>query len=261
MTAERYYFGQGRLYSRDSAMAGRKGWVWWGDVSALTFEPSLETVRHRESYSGNRATTRKFDFLSDCTIKGTLHQIDAAGLARLLNGTVTEIAGGAVVSEDLGTVVVGDVIRLDHPGISDLIVKDSATPTPATIYDAATPNGTFDVSTDFGGLECLSLPTAPAPTPPLLASYTYVPVRQLAFLNKIPDTLQLKYEGINLAEGGAPVIVEFYRVSTALLQTLSLITSGTDVAGTDFSLEALLDSSKPASGDLGQFGRLLEVTA
>ncbi len=41
---------------------------------------------------------------------------------------------------------------------------------------------------------------------------------------------------------------------------LGLVTPvGNDVAGTEFSMEALLDSSKPVSGTLGRFGRFIEV--
>lgn len=255
---EKYYFGQGRLLSRLVSTIGRGGWQWWGDVSALTWSPSAETIRHRESYGGQKGTVRKFDLLTECPINGTLHQLDTDGLAILLNGTVSTIPAGSVTGESLGTVAVGDEFRLDHVGISDLVITDSAG-TPAEIYDQATPNSTFDVLPEYGALTCLSLPSAPAPTMPLLAAYSYAESRQLAFLNAAPKTLQLRYEGVNLAEDGAPVVVEWYRVSSALLQQWALITSGTDVAGTEFSIEALIDSSKPASGAFGRFGRFIEV--
>ncbi len=259
-TVEKYYFGQGRLLSRPYGTAGRASWTWWGDVSALTFEPSSESVRHRESYSGQKASVRKFDFLSECAINGTLHQLDAAALARMLNGTVNTVAGASVVGESLGTVAVGDEIRLDYPGISNLVITDSNA-TPATIYSQATPTAHFDVVPEWGALSCLSLPTSPAPTMPLLAAYTHGGSRQVSFLTSTPGSLELRYEGYNLAENGEAVVVEFYKVSSSLLQQLALITDGTDVAGTDFSLEALLDGSKPASGALGRFGRMIEVGA
>jgi hypothetical protein len=256
---ETYYFGQGRLSSRLAGTTGPGGWHWWGDVSVLTWSPSVESVRHRESYSGQKGTVRKFDFMSECPISGTLHTLDRDALGILLNATAVDIPAGAVSAESLGTVAVGDEFRLDHVGVSDLIIVDSS-PTPAKIYDdtnAAT-HGTFDVAHDYGRISCLALPT-PAPVSPLKASYSYAAARQLAFLNKPPAVLQLRYEGINLAENGAPVMVEWYRVSSALLQSWALITSGTDVAGSEFSLESLIDSSKPAGGPLGQFGRMVEL--
>ncbi|UCM30546.1 hypothetical protein LE197_11895 [Pseudomonas sp. PS1(2021)] len=71
--------------------------------------------------------------------------------------------------------------------------------------------------------------------------------------------MALRYEGINLAEDGAPIIVEIYKLSPGLLQELSLITDGNDVAGMPVSFSALLDTSKPANGPLGQFGRIIQV--
>jgi hypothetical protein len=259
-TQEKYFYGQGRVYSRPFGTTGRAGWRWWGDVSSLGFQPGSESVRHRESHSGNKASVRKFDFLTECLINVNLHQLDSEGLADCLNGTVTTVPGGSVTGESLGTVVVGDELRLDHPGVTALMITDSAG-SPATIYNQASPGSSphFELRADFGALSCLSLPTSPAPTAPLLAAYTYAARKQVAFLNRVPGAIALRYEGINLAEDGAPVIVEFYKVSTALLQELALITDGTDVAGTELSLEALLDSSKPSSGVLGQFGRLVEV--
>lgn len=258
-TVDKYYFGQGKLYSRPAATTGRSGWRWWGDVSALTYAPSAETVRHRESFSGQKGTVRKFDFINEAPINGTLHQIDTEGLALLLNGTVTTAASGSVSGESLGSVAVGDVLRLDYPGVSQLVITDSAG-TPVTIYDqSGGPASSFELTPEFGALECLALPSSPAPTMPLKASYSYAAHKQLAFLNASPQTLQLRYEGINLAEDGAAVIVEWYRVGAALLQQLALITDGTDVAGTEFSLESLIDSSKSAGGVLGRYGRFIEV--
>ena len=66
-------------------------------------------------------------------------------------------------------------------------------------------------------------------------------------------------KGINIAEGGAPAIAEFYRVATEPLKELSLIS--TDVSGMQLTGEALIDSSRPASMEFGQFGRLIRPTA
>ncbi|MNC84108.1 hypothetical protein D3C75_1384530 [compost metagenome] len=64
---------------------------------------------------------------------------------------------------------------------------------------------------------------------------------------------------MNLAEGGAPVVMELYKLAPGLLSELALITEGTEVAGLPVTFAALLDTSKPASGDLGQFGRIVQA--
>ncbi|MBN0934258.1 hypothetical protein K4K17_01100, partial [Pseudomonas aeruginosa] len=72
-------------------------------------------------------------------------------------------------------------------------------------------------------------------------------------------TIALRYKGINLAEGGAPVIVELFKVATDPLQELALISDGNTVAGMQISGGILLDTSKPDTGDLGRFGRIIQL--
>lgn len=249
---EQYYFGQGRVYSRKYGVAGAK-WRWWGDVSDLKAAGASDKVTHKESYSGKKGTVRSFGIGDSFTLTGTLHQIDTAGLADLLGGTVTTVDSGVVTGEDLGTVAVGDIIKLDYPGVSSLVISDSAA-TPVVI-DAAH----YDADVRFGTMEFLALPSAPAPTMPLTAAYSYAGYSQVAFFTQALPILEFRYEGVNLAEDEAPVIVEWYKVGPEPLKELALIQSGNTLAGSQFSLEALYDASKPLSGNLGRFGRFIQV--
>lgn len=248
-TQETYYFGQAKVYGQVSA--GK--WAWWGDFSTLNLAFAVdEQVRHKESYSGKRGTVRRFDIGQTLNITGTMHQFDPTTLARFTNGTVTSVAGGSVVGETLpAALAVGDIVKLDNPGVTLLTIVDSAG-APAT-YPAAS----YALDAGPGSIEILVAPGAL--TQPLKASYTYAARKQLAFLNALPADIPMRVEAINLAENGAPVVFELYKVSTSLVQQLPLITNGTDVAGTEITAEALLDSSKLASGTLGQFGRFLQV--
>lgn len=253
-TVETYYYGQGRLYSRVVGVPGA-AWRWWGDVSALTFGGTDETVVHKESYSGYKSSVRRFSIGGERTLSGTLHQIDADALAELLRGTVTTISGATISGEALpNPIAPGDVLRVANPyNISDVAITDSAG-SPVTI-DASH----YVVDAPHGVIEFISLPSAPAPTQPLKVAYKHAGARQVSFFTAVPHYLELRYEGYNLAENNVPVIVEFYKVSTGVLQELALITNGNEVAGMDFEAEALLDGSKPAGGTLGQFGRYLQV--
>lgn len=247
-----YLFGQGKVYSRPWNTPGGK-WRWWGDVSALTLAGAQEKVEHRESFSGNNALARSFSRSKSLNAQLTIHQFDKVSLAQDLHGTVTEVATGAITGESLGTVDAGDIIMLDRPGVSDLVITDS-TGSPATI------DGSHYVADGrFGSIEFLSLPTSPAPTMPLKAAYTAAAYSQVAFLNAVPPFIQLRYEGINLAEAGKPIIVELYKLETAVLQELALIQSGNTVAGIPKTAGVLIDTSKPSAGALGQFGRFIEV--
>ncbi|MGA0610567.1 hypothetical protein [Caldimonas sp. KR1-144] len=247
---ESYYYGQGKVFTRKS---GGK-WRWWGDVSTLTLAAAVEKVEHRESYSGKKSLVRSFPNSTTMTLAATLHQIDTEALAEQLYGAASEIAAGTVTGEVLGNVAVGDIIKLAHGGIEDLVITDSLG-SPATIADTH-----YEEDPRFGSIEFLSLPSGPAPTMPLKAAYGYAGGKQVNFMTQPAPVMEFRYEGINLAEGNAPVIVELYKLQTDPLQELALITDGNDVAGMQISASILLDSSKPALGDLGQFGRFRQVT-
>lgn len=253
---ETYYYGQGRIYSRPVGATGGGGWTWWGDVSELSFGGTDESASHKESYSGNKSVVRKFSIGGDRTLSGTLHQVDPEALGRLLRGTVTEIPADTVAAEDFpATVAVGDVIKLDFPyNVTELVITDSAGGSPQTL-DAEH----YELNASHGSIRILSLPSGPALTQPFRAAYKHAGGRQVAFFNALPENIALRYEGINLAENNAPVIAEFYKVSTQPLQELALITSGNELAGVGFEAEALLDTSKSASGALGQFGRYVQI--
>lgn len=250
MTNEYYYFGQAKVFGEVSP--GK--WEWWGDFSKFDLAMEIdETVRHKESYSGRRGTVRRIDIGNSMTLSATLHQYDAARLARFTNGTVTSVAAGSVVAEVLpDPLAVGDIIALDNPGVSALTIVDS-NGTPATY-----PSASYALNAGPGSIEILVAPGAL--TPPLKASYSYAARKELAFMNALPSTIAMRVEAINLAENNAPVVFELYKVSTSLIKQLALITSGTDVQGSDVDGEVLLDSSKLATGPLGQFGRFIQVT-
>ncbi|WP_418647228.1 hypothetical protein ACNQFN_18710 [Thauera butanivorans] len=251
---DKYLFGQGKFFSRPWNTPGAK-WRWWGDVSAFTLQGAQEKVEHRESFSGNNALARSFNRSKGLTGNVTVHQFDKESIAQDLHGTITEIVGGSVVAEPLGSVAAGDILALDYMGVSALEIKDS-TGTPATIGASH-----YVLDARFGSIEFLSLPTSPAPVMPLTAGYTYATQSQVAFLNATPPFIELRYEGINLAENGAPIIVELYKCESAMLQELALIQNANTVTGINKAVGVLLDTSKPAAGPLGQFGRFRELSA
>ncbi|MDR3055255.1 MAG: hypothetical protein LBU53_07620 [Zoogloeaceae bacterium] len=252
VTVEQYYFGQGRLWSRPYGSTNPADWRWWGDISQLDVAGETENIEHKESYSGQRNKVRSISLGSSMTITGTLHQVDTQALAALLYGAASEIEPAVVTGEALGTVSVGDFIKLDNPGVSALVITDSAT-SPVTF---APENYVLDAN--FGVIEIVSLPT-PLPTFPLKAAYQAAGGKQVNFFTQPQPNLELKYEGVNLAENMAPVQVHFYKVATQPLQGLALIQNGNELAGNQFTLDVLSDTAKPAAGPLGRMGRFIQI--
>lgn len=241
---ERYYFAQGRCFSKEGGK-----WVWWGDMPELSFGAEVETVKRRESYSGKKGTVVRFDFLNAVNFSGKIGQVDGVTLARFSGGTVTTIPSGTVTGEVLGTVTAGDIIMLENGGVSSLVVTDS-TGSPATIASSH-----YDLYGDHGRIVFNTLPSAPAPTNPLKAAYSHSGGEQIALFNESVPYMPFRFEGVNRADNDRPVIVEFYKLSTSFLKSFPLITSGTETLDLEVEGEVLLDPTKPDGGALGQYGR------
>lgn len=254
---ETYYYGQGKLYLAIISASGvRDNWRWVGDVSALSGALQEETISHTESYSGKKARVREFGISPQLNMTATLHSLDTDNLALFTQGTATSESAGTVTGETLPTdLEAGDVVGLEYPGVTNLVLTDSADP--AVSLDEEH----YLLDPRFGSIELLSLPI-PAPTQPFVAAYSHAASKQVTFLTAAArPNVALRYEGVNLAEGGAPVVMELYKLAPSLLQELSMITDGNQVAGLPVSLNALLDTSKPANGPLGQYGRIVQVEA
>lgn len=250
--SETYHYGQGRVEVAVLGGPGPLNYIWLGDVSELSITLGEEKFAHKESYSGKKAEVREIATGITASGSATLHTLDTANIARFTDGTASSQAAGTVTGEDLGTVEVGDVFQLAHFGPSNVVVTDSAG-SPATI--AAT-HYEYD---EYGALKFLTLPNSPAPTMPLKVAYSHKAYKSAVLLNGQRAELALRYKGINLAEGGKRCLVELYKVSPGLLQTLSLITNGNQLASAPVTFKPLLDTSKPANGPLGQYGRMVTI--
>lgn len=252
---EKYYYGQGKFELAEIVGGVVASYIWLGDVSELIGQLSETKIQHRDSFSGKKGVVRDFGIELGMAWNATLHQLDVDNIARFtLAKTSATTAGTASAEAFPNPVANGDKILLDHMNVSDLVITDSLGGTPATLAQGSH----YDYD-EFGEVEILTLPTAPAPTQPLLAAYSYGATKQAAFLAGESKYYSLRYKGVNLAENGAKCMVELYKVSAGLLQSLSLITSGNQLAGSPVTFTSLLDSSKPASGDLGQYGRYIEL--
>ena len=91
-------------------------------------------------------------------------------------------------------------------------------------------------------------------------SWSYAGGKQVNFLTQPQPLLEFRYEGLNLAENNAPVIIELYKLATDPLQELALITGGNALAGVQIACAVQIDGAKSATGPLGQFGRFIQVT-
>ncbi|HHN4443912.1 TPA: hypothetical protein ACRKKQ_006214, partial [Klebsiella michiganensis] len=71
----------------------------------------------------------------------------------------------------------------------------------------------------------------------------------------------LRFQGVNLAEGSAPVLLELYRVSVDPLATLEMISSGSDLSGIDMTSLILPDFNQQTESVFSYFGQLQIVNS
>lgn len=250
---QEYMYGQGKIEFAEVINGVVSGeWFWIGDCSEMNGSFSEESFSHKENYTGKKGSVRKIYTGTTIEFNINMNRLDTGNVARFTQGKATSVAAGTVTNEALGTVTVGSVSTLAHLLPSNLVITDSAV-TPATISPTH-----YEVN-KFGEIEWLTLPTSPAPTMPLKAAYSYAAHTQAAFLNDTRKTYAVRYDGVNLAEDEKPVLLELYKCSAGMLQTLSMITNGNQLAAAPVVLEALLDTTKPATGNLGQYGRLIQA--
>lgn len=254
---EKFHYGQGEVLAArrtSSAEPPANAWKKLWDVSALSLALATPSFTHKESRTGKKMDVREIETGRSGTVTANLRAMNTHNLALLMWAEETVQANGSVSNLALpaGTAA-GDIVMFDYLGLSALVITDSAG-SPVTIapshYDSS--------SLAYGTLPILSLPSSPAPTPPLQASFTHAGARQVGVLVSQKPEISLRYNGINLAEGGEPVVLDLWRMSTAALSELALINNGEEVTGMPFTGTLLADMTKP-SGPLGYFGRIAYV--
>lgn len=254
---EKFHYGQGEVlvapWNGDTPPAAND-WMKLWDVDGLSFALTRDSFTHKESRSGSKMDVREIPTGQSASIKASIASINTYNLALVLSSTPQDIAGGSVSGIALpNTVSVGDVILTDHIGISSVAVTDSAG-TPATID-----NENFAIAGGYGKIEVKSLPSAPAPTPPLKLAYTYAAGRTVGLLaDSNPAKIALRYNGINLAENGAPVVVDLWKLSVGVLSELALINNDSSVAKLPFEAKLLADMTRVQT-ELGFFGQMRYV--
>lgn len=245
-----YLLGQGKVYIAARDAAGKpKALRWLGDVSAAKVGLKVTKADQKESYSGQRSTVKSIVVGKEATLDLTLQEVSKDNLSLALSGKSTSLPSGSVTAEVLpADIVSGDRVSLKYPKVSTVVITDSAT-TPVTLDPAK-----YDVDADFGAITFKDITSV---TQPLKVAYTHAALESVSMFSAQQSDVFIRYEGINLAEGGTPIVVELYKVNPEPLKDLALITD--KFADMTISSAVLIDTNKPADGELGQFGRIIQV--
>lgn len=244
-----YFSGQGRVYlaGRD-ANGNPLALRWVGNVPDLKVSLNVETIEHKESYSGQRLTDLQLIKGKDGEFSCSLEEISIENLELSLYGTTSSVTAGSVTDEALPTGVAANESRLlAHQIVSGVVIQDSAT-TPATLTEGTH----YKVHAAQGAIEFLNVTGF---TQPFKVDYDYGAAKTIAMFRSAQPEVWLRFDGINTADSNRPVILDLYRVAINPTKDLSLISD--ELQRFELSGRVLADATKASDAQLGQFGRLI----
>lgn len=244
------FSGQGKILLA-STVGGVAGVFREVGNAMLKIALSSDVSKHTEHQTGNRLEDGRLTKTKGMEFTLTLDEWTKENLALGLYSAAATITGSTVTAEAFpATVAVDDLIRLAHPKVSSVVVKDSAG-TPATLV-ADTDYSIF--SADHGTIKMLSLG---AYTQPFTADYTYGDVVNIPLFTQAAPERWLRFEGINTGDGNNKVLLELYRAYFDPIKNLDAISD--DYAPLEMTGSVLYDSTKELDTVLGQFGRFMDL--
>lgn len=241
---ETYYYGQGKVYLARRLNDGSSlNWRWVGDVSSLTVALAVDRKTQKRSYSGQLAVSHYHIIEQSGSVSAMWHEHSPENLAIIMLGNVTSAEAGRE-TELLSKVVAGGRYALRYPNIRRLAIE------------GLKENIDFTVDKVFGAVEFLITPVVQ----PVSVFYTYAGNTNTGLYTKKPEQLALRYEGINLAENGIPVLVELYKLEFDPISAMALINNNTSLSGLETNAALMLDTTRAADDVLGRFGRVTNIT-
>lgn len=214
-----YFAGQGKVYVAPRATAGaiNGGWTELGDTDNLQITTSQNYEDIYESCSGTRSIVAHYVTQTDWAFQVDAMSFSKDNLARAFYGTASSVTGSSVVGEAVTAYALNQMVPLEHPGVSAVVVKDGVTTlTVGVDYTLDAANGTITVisATNLSG---------PAPYD-LTVDYTYAAYDKVETNTATAGEYSFRFEGINMTTG-KKVIAQVHRVALDLADTLSLIST------------------------------------
>src|SRR5574343_730387 len=167
--------------------------------------------------------------ISNIALNMTWHDLNPTNFARVAFGTTSAITGGTVTSEE-GVAYKGGLTKTAHPNPTAVTVKNdggTVTYTAGTDYEVR-PGGIFILDT-FTGTNGSTIET----------TYTYGAYDVIEALKASSVTLEMMFEGVNEADEGKPILVDFWKVKIGGAKNLGLITDDFAALEVEGALEAV----------------------
>lgn len=241
--------GQVSIAERVGGVAGAFRYV--GNVPGIAVNLEEDKIEHFESNSGSRLS----DFQLTKSVKGafsmTLEDMNKENLMLALRGASNTVTAGTFTDTALATgLTVGSRVQLAQFNVSGITIEDSSgspKTLPATQYNVL-PSGV---------IEFLDVTTGGPYTQPFLVSGSFGASTQVAMANDAQREWEIRFDGVDTANGNAPVLLRLYRVRMSVAKNLELI--HTELGKFDLEGTVLVDTTKSHTGVLGQFGLIQTV--
>ena len=232
MAQDYSYLGSGRIYLRE--IGGTAGLVEVGNCSALSFAVTEETKELKDFTQPGGGTQNEVKRISSVEATMTIHDINAANLARALYGSTNAVTTQAVTDEAKADVVVGAFVPTTSLPSAIGAVKKGAT--------VLTENTDYEVRP--GGI--LILGGAISTGDDITISYTRAAADVVQALTSSGKEYELLFDGLNEARSGKRTRVNAYRVKPGALQSLGLI--GEEYGALEVTGKVLKDTTKVGAG-------------
>lgn len=242
--ANKYISLQGKFYLSEikNGVAAEMRYI--GNVPEFELEITADQVEHQESTSGQRTTDLVLTKTTGVNFKGQLEEVDDENLKYILSGMKSEVASKTVADQVLGTVKVGQEIKLNGYALTQVTFKAGST---------AVDKDKYTLDAVFGTVKFNE-----AVAEPVTASYTTGAVSHTTIASDFNKEYELFFKGINTANGEY-MAVRLWRTRKSPETTFPLVHE--EVGQYEISGQALSDVTKGLDATLGLYGHVVTIPA
>jgi len=249
---------QGEIYAallNSTTKLPDSGWWWLGNVPKGEIVPKVERRTKKESWSGERQTSRTAIKSREYSANFTVEDLHKDNIAVGLLGKKVTTAGGAITNEQHGTLAVGSVVKLKNPNASSIALTDS---TPVTPLVPVLNTDYKILDAKHGLIEILSLG---AFVQPFKFAYTAAATLVVTGMNADDSNEYAFYcKLINTEDAPDQAIgFELFRVQIDPTQLLAIINE--DQGSLDISATGLRHNTHAADTERGGYFRWIYVDA
>lgn len=185
-----------------------------GNVLALELQHKEEVKKQKDMTAIGGGTHAEMRRVTDVEVQMTLADINVINLARATQGTASGVDSGTVTAE-AHTVKLGALLKTQHIGPKTVVLTKT---TSNTVVPAA---GNYEVRA--AGVYILPDAAGLADGDAVTLAYAYDPYAVVEALTTKAAELELTFEGLNEADDGRLSVVDIWRASQGVAQSIALL--------------------------------------